>query len=152
MELESLKELREYTWHERFAELADKIQDEVDERYMPLPLDRKGEPWHLGDEFPFMDAGGKKHVCTVSGIGDGEVFFYYDEHADSSKHRHYRASVIAHCRPRTVEDVFEDFLRYAVEPVSKGNRDISLSDVHFCVDKEKMREFAAELQMRGDAL
>jgi hypothetical protein len=146
MELESLKELREYTWHERFAELADKIQDEVDERYMPLPLDRKGEPWHLGDEFPFMDAGGKKHVCTVSGIGDGEVFFYYDEHADSSKHRHYRASVIAHCRPRTVEDVlwecskeYVDWLEYS-GPVGDCQ---TLNEI--------FAKYAAELQMReGD--
>jgi len=138
MELESLKELREYTWHERFAELADKIQDEVDERYMPLPLDRKGEPWHLGDEFPFMDAGGKKHVCTVSGIGDGEVFFYYDEHADSSKHRHYRASVIAHCRPRTVEDVLDEF---ANEVVCQGHQ-------AGLVIPELIAKYAAELQMR----
>lgn len=99
----------------KVEKLADEIKAEIAERFAALPVDREGEPWRIGDKFPFADAGGKKHVCTVSGVGIGEVFFYYDEHSGSSKHRHLRADKLAHEKPpRTLEDVLRDVWKEAL--------------------------------------
>lgn len=91
-------------------EYADEIEREIAERYMPLPVDRKNEPWRIGDKFAFSDGSGRKRICTVSGVSENEVFFYYDEHSESTKHRHFEASVLAHAKPRIIEDVLEEFL------------------------------------------
>lgn len=103
---ERYTEPRAYPW---VSEMLRDIQDEVDSRYMELPVDRNGEPWNIGDKFAFSGADGRKHICTVSGVSDNEVFFYYDEHSSSTKHRHFTASAIAHVNPRTVEDVLVEF-------------------------------------------
>ena len=91
-------------------EIADEIEAEIAERYMLLPVDKSGETWHIGDKFAFAGADGRKHICTVSGVSDCEVFFYYDEHSSSTKHRHFTARAIAHVKPRTLEDVLEDYV------------------------------------------
>ena len=49
--LKSIKKLRDGTYNATEAELADEIQAEVDNCYLPLPLFEDGEPAHLGDEF-----------------------------------------------------------------------------------------------------
>ena len=120
-ELKSIEKLRDrdfkpgYHGEPTLEMIADEIQAEIDSRYMLLPVDRKGETWRIGDTFTFGDDGGKLHTCTVSGIGDGELFFYYDEHASSSKHRHFNASKLQHSKPRTVEDVLRDALNMHYE-------------------------------------
>jgi len=119
----------------RVRRLLKAVQGEVDSRYMELPSDARNEPWRIGDKFGFAGADGRKHVCTVSGIGDGEVFFYYDEHSDSTKHRHFNAKAIHHVKQRTVEDVLREFA-YKV-------CDLNVSD-------DAIAAYAAELQMREE--
>lgn len=96
---------------DEFMEIADEIEREIAERYMLRPVDRKGEPWHLGDMFAFEDGNGRKRTCTVSGLGDGEVFFFYDQHRDSAKQRHFNAKKLIHVKQRTIEDVLRELLR-----------------------------------------
>lgn len=90
--------------------VCDEIEREIAEHYMLLPVDRSGETWHIGDKFAFAGADGRKHICTVSGVSDCEVFFYYDEHSSSTKHRHFTTRAIAHVKPRTLEDVLCDMI------------------------------------------
>lgn len=97
----------------RLAELAHEnaeLKCEIAERYMELPVDRKNEPWHIGDKFAFGDGSGRKRICTVSGVSENEVFFYYDNNPDSTKHRHFNARALLCCKQRTIEDVLEEFL------------------------------------------
>lgn len=113
--MESLDKLREWLPNSlmlRTCEAAcraylDEIEREIEEKYMEMPVDRDGVSWHIGDKFPLSGVDGKKHICTVSGVNDGEVFFYYDEHASSTKHRHFIANVLVHDKPRTIEDVLQ---------------------------------------------
>ena len=72
------------------------LEREIAEKHMELPVDRNGEAWRIGDRFAFAGGDGRKHICTVSGVSDREVFFYYDEHSSSTKHRHFTARAIAH--------------------------------------------------------
>lgn len=94
---------------------------EVENGYMKLPVDRNGEAWRIGDKFAFAGADGRKHICTVSGVSDCEVFFYYDEHSSSTKHRHFTARAIAHVKPRTIEDVLDEFLHTAADACAETN-------------------------------
>lgn len=97
----------------RIADLAaenERLKREIAERYMLLSVDRKNEPWHIGDKFAFGDGSGSKRICTVSGVSENEVFFYYDNHSDATKHRHFAAQALLRYKPRTIEDVLESFI------------------------------------------
>ena len=118
-EIKALEKLRklticdkgeEYTAYLDAGDIADEIEAEIAERFMGLPVDRSDNPWHIGDKFPLGDMDGGGHVCTVSGVSADEVFFYYDEHSSSSKHRHFKADKLVHYRPRTLEDVLREML------------------------------------------
>lgn len=83
--LKSLEKLREYTFiGHGCTELADEIQAEVDEKYiprdqaLPLPLFEDGEPANFGDEYLGNDGIVRKitsihiyadHLCRVYGGG-----------------------------------------------------------------------------------
>lgn len=116
--MESIEKLRLYFEHkglddfrDELDDIADEIEREIAERYMKLPVDRKNEPWRIGDKFSFVDASGKQHICTVSGVSECEVFFYYDEHQDSTKHRHFKASSLVHVKPDPVKELLEKLVR-----------------------------------------
>lgn len=91
--------------------LADAIEQEVAERYVPLPTDADGVPIHLGDvmEFSHFDI---KHpvVRTVDGIGK-DVFFAwcgergYQQH-DAKRYRHHQ--------PDSWERIIEDAVKMGV--------------------------------------
>lgn len=136
-EIKALEKLREHgekvksscftcVYCDAVLSLADEIEAEIAEGYMEQPVDRNGEPWHIGDKFAFTGADGRKHICTVSGVSDCEVFFYYDEHSSSTKHRHFTARAIAHVKPRTLEDVLMDagVSRAAISDVAAEIREL----------------------------
>lgn len=141
--MDSLDKLRAYEDVDRFesmepwdvAHIADEIEREIAESYMELPVDRKNEPWHIGDKFSFADAGGNKHICTVSGISVSEVFFYYDEHHDSTKHRHFKADVLVHVKPDTLKELLDD--------VSKGI---------ICYPRERVTGYLEDNHSIGEAV
>ena len=114
--------------------IADCIKDEVDEKYMPLPLDADGVPIHIGDEMVQND----KRIGRVTAVG-----FHAEPRVWVLPHGCYVSIVymargIVHYKPRTVEDVLGDVAReiYA----DAGNE---IRDMDFIIAK-----YAAELQMR----
>lgn len=97
-----LDELRKYG-HECCARIDDAIEEHVArieqaiaDRYMELPLDADGVPWHIGDA---VDGHG-----TVQSMGlncYGWHFVGVENAIDPAIHRHVK--------PDTIEDVLADF-------------------------------------------
>lgn len=113
MKLESLEKLRKYELFDRGIqvsaympsdELADEIQAEVDERYMPLPLDADGVPIRPGDQ---MTDGSQR--ADGRGLAKWDVVSvneraFFDMSGGAHVPIEHR-----HVKPRTVEDVLHDF-------------------------------------------
>lgn len=87
--------------------IADEIEAEISERYMPLPLDADGVTIHIGDmlENKFSDYGclavhGYTETCALCHkVPPADLETYYVEFTNAH-----------HVKPRTIEDVLEDFL------------------------------------------
>ena len=81
--------------------LADRIESEISERYMELPVDADGAPIKLGDVLGFR---GLKVKCAA--VSQERVYYWNDfgywtwENADECRHD----------KPRTVEDVLLDLV------------------------------------------
>lgn len=88
--------------------LADKIETEVAERYMPRsevsecymprPVDADGVPLHIGDSIEYPN-GGRDVVRFITVNANAPIF----------NERGWIASKCRHVKPRTVEDVLADF-------------------------------------------
>ena len=132
--LESLSALWELAGHSKTSikqddvlNFCERIKQEVDERYMLLPVDADGVPIQVGDELHGEHA---KPIRRVIAVGNGEYI------CDCQVVRH--ANLYHHVKPRTVEDVLHELLddvKYEA-PEYRANEAIS--------------HYAAELQMRGD--
>lgn len=85
--------------------LADEIEREVAERFMPLPCDGNGEPIHMGDVLVPKDYGTRRR--EVIGVNCKEFFFLDDEEGRIKKNR---AHCWKHLEPRTLEDVLSEML------------------------------------------
>ena len=146
MTLESIEKLRKWTKDlfysievkEEFDSLCDEIQAEIDSRYMLLPVDADGVPWHIGD---VTENGNTVNAIAFDRIGAHFLNTLND--IDPSIH--------THGKPRTVEDVLHDFLSDAVGILSnKQNADWdSVGELSFEVCTDKMKKYAAELRMAG---
>lgn len=147
--LESIEKLRGYAPNhpELYAvcnAAADAIEAEIAERYMELPVDADGVPIHEDDAIQFVNeqggTGAKVEVCAIS-----KHYAYYGE----GKH-FYKASMCRHVKPRTVEDVLEEFAHKAVRIGMVGGVP---SDAEIYADKDAIAEYAAEIRelMDGDA-
>lgn len=145
MTLESIEKLRNWmpisvisdTAMNIGREYADAIQVEVDEKYMELPVDADGVPIRIFDEVTGgMGDSGK--VVRLELWNDGWVVVYK---VAAGRTTRYSPDAVSHVKPRTVEDVLNDF---ASEAYDVDGRD----------DEEwlpLLAKYAAELQMRGDA-
>ena len=115
MTLESIEKLREQpTWSLGIAQhFADEIQAEIDSRYMELPLDADGVPIRVGDylhsdetrcDFPC-----RGYNMWLDGANEKwwTVECCYDKHSGTSEY--VSAKSCRHVKPRTVEDVLEEF-------------------------------------------
>lgn len=80
----------------RANELADEIEREIAERYVELPVDMDGVPWHIGD---VVDGHGMVRSLDLN--CHGWSFFGMENAIDPAIHRH--------AKPRTVEDVLREF-------------------------------------------
>ena len=80
---------------EAFRDLADEIEREVAEKYMELPVDADGVPWHVGE---VTENGNRINAMTVDRVGWHFTDTLND--IDPSIHTHYR--------PRNIEDVLRD--------------------------------------------
>lgn len=75
--------------------MADAIEREVAERFVELPVDADGVPWHIGD---MVEGHGKVHSMDLN--RHGWAFFGMENAIDPAIHRH--------AKPRTVVDVLLD--------------------------------------------
>ena len=135
--MESLEKLRDenyipgYRGNKTLEMIADAIQAEVDERFMPLPLDADGVPIRVG-EIVESDIFG---LIEVDGFVHGAVAFWsYDP--QPARIATCPSGLCCHVKPRTVEDVLREFA-YKV-------CDLNVSD-------DAIAKYAAELQMKDGA-
>lgn len=122
--------------------LPDEIQAEVDERYMPLPVDADGVPIHVGD---VLENGEYKGAVTDMSW-DGRFWHIY--HGSIA----IAPCDYTHVKPHTLEDVIYDIAINSVQleryengiPVVGVNKDQLRDEIETHVDE--IREL-----MRGDA-
>ena len=121
-------------WNRAVLATIEKIEQEVSERYMELPVDADGEAIHVGDVMEWPTTG---ETFEVVSIGDGTLFYIEDgnELADwtgASTKRHYHAP--------TVEDVLRDMLdSLDLDPTSHVDTGAVIA------------EYAEKLRLAGDA-
>lgn len=111
--IKALEDLRVYAngWRNGFGghpsdveTLADRIEREVSQRFIPLPCDEDGVLIHVGDVVQGLgDAGPVQHIELWD---DGWVVVF--EFAPGQFTR-YSGDAVRHVKPRTVEDVLADF-------------------------------------------
>ena len=82
--------------------IADEIEREIQERYLLLPVDADGVPIHVGDK---LDWCGEKII--VRGVCKDSVWFEPD--SNDQEWRCIWANTCRHVKPRTLEDVLEEF-------------------------------------------
>lgn len=128
--LESIDKLRDYIstnqrvrgWKDNLSDIADEIECEISERYMPLPVDADGVPTHMGDtvEGELPDNTTVKGVVTTYHIHDnGEpdtVYIKVDCGGGAWTIKELKVKHCHHVKPRTVEDVLTDFAAKIHEP------------------------------------
>ena len=146
---ESIEKLREWrrnsTWsdgnlhivgdtlHEtlKFDELIDEIEREIDERFMELPVDADGVPIHMGDTLQLGDTRGEVvalNYCPNNGK------LPWEWQCDTGNW--YNTAFARHVKPRTVEDVLEEFLHASADVCAEAN----------CELEEQIAKYADELR------
>ena len=133
-------ELREYVRHYSVAgsskdktltAIADRIEAELAERYMELPVDADGVPIHVGDElegYGYPSGGAYCKAVMGWGVMAGEREQPYRNWLMWS------ADALRHYTPPTVEDVLEEFAQMYIA----------------CNDKGTIAEYAAKLRLAGE--
>lgn len=140
-EIKAMEELREKIrldvnnpWSDLQGDLlslCDKVEREIAERYMELPLDADGTPIHVGDKMQYH--GGEPFtVCAVApgvihtwvAVKLGERMTTYD----------YKPSQCTHYKPRTIEDVLREYalemnLTYETGEIGGEERAEALDDL-----------------------
>ena len=104
--LESIKPLRDKSYIPGFRGaptlemVVDDIEKEISERYVLLPVDADGIPWHIGD-------------VTENGNTINAICF--DRHGChfSNTRNDIDPSIHRHAKPKTLEDVLHDFANEA---------------------------------------
>ena len=121
-ELQRIADEIEAEWQDSY----DAMCLEIERGYMKLPVDADGVPIHIGDKIRWADKG----PFEVCGVNEDYAWFYGSDKAAS-------ANVCHHAKPRTLEDVLDDYAK----DVYKHGRDVN--------DVEK---YAAEIRelMGGD--
>ena len=120
-------------WNRAVLATVEKIEKEVSERFMELPLDADGVPVRVGDVMEWPTTG---ETFEVVSVGDGTLFYIGDgnELADWTG-----ASTKRHHHEPTVEDVLREFYVLAVRGKEAHAED---------VDEGVLAEYAQRLQLR----
>lgn len=136
--------------------LIDEIESEIAEKYIELPVDADGVPIHVGDVLEYDygdDLRGTRMVCALIYDGtrtkefDGGIWdFEFDGDDGGSRNVNCMSDFYEcnrHVKPRTVEDVLEEFLRTAADACAETN----------CKLEEQIARYANELRelLGGDA-
>lgn len=122
--LDKLRKYAEVHWEpwdasrERLNESLDKIEQEIAERYIELPVDVDGVPIHIGDTLE--GAPGSKWDGERFEVGGIELTAYGWEVCDVETCDSIAAGQTRHVNPRTIEDAIADALRdYAITDMSR---------------------------------
>ena len=94
------------SWHRAFDKACDEIEREIAERYMERPVDANGVPIRCGDvvDGGMGDSGKVQHIELWP---DGFVIVYECRPGTFTR---YAPDAVRHVKPRTIEDVLEDFI------------------------------------------
>lgn len=111
----------------RAEEIADEIEREIAERYMELPKDADGVPVRIGDKMTNINKPSDEY--TVTSITESGCRVYGDC-------AFIKTSQLRHIKPRTVEDVLEEFLRASADVCAEAN----------CELEEQIARYADELR------
>lgn len=132
MSLKALDELRELIGQSRneyiqgnvsynvgFNDIADRIEAELSERYMKLPVDADGVPIHVGDTLEHVP-GGWAFTADMLEIDR------WGNHARMNGQSRIPCECCRHVKPRTIEDVLLDagVSRACVEDVAAELREL----------------------------
>lgn len=121
--------------------IADNIEAEIAEHYMPLPVDGNGEPIHVGDSLVPKDYGNT--VREVIGVNCKEFFFLDDEEGRIKKNRAY---CWKHWKPRTLEDVLRDVVTLCANTWKDEKSAFRYYDVGNVMESGNIADFAAEIR------
>lgn len=108
--IKALEDLRVYAngWRNGFGghpsdveTLADRIEREIAERFMPLPCDADGVPIHTGDLM--------ERCCAEDTERFTAWFFAANGDALDDETLFFKPSECRHYKPRTIEDVLREF-------------------------------------------
>lgn len=126
--------------------IAERIEQEVSERFMELPLDADGVPIRVGDVMEFSSFEIEKPVTRmVDGIGQGVFFAWcgergYQQH-EAKRYRHHHAP--------TVEDVLRDVVTLCHNTWKEGSA-FEFYDVDDVMKSGNIADFADKLRLAGD--
>ena len=118
-------------WNRAVLATVEKIEKEVAERYMELPLDADGVPIRVGDVL--TDVEYKFKVFELAAFGDGS---WSIRNEDGNA---WAACDVTHHHTPTVEDVLREFALAVCK------------DDALTIRKDVVDEYAAKLQLREDA-
>lgn len=88
--------------------MCDKVEREVSERYIPLPVDMDGVPIHYGDSLSYCGEHGGTVTCKVSNMEYRERSYGEADWLVNAAGWVFPGDT-AHVNPRTIEDVLTDF-------------------------------------------
>ena len=138
MTLESIEKLREFKLIGKqgvfcdSAWIADEIQAEIESRYKRLPVDADGVPIRFGDTVREVDDCVPMKVMSLT---------FYEDCVDVNTCG-MNPKLLVHVKPRTVEDVLEEFV---------DDRDWEESpDSYKNIKRRLIAKYAAELRMADD--
>ena len=113
--------------------MLDRLESEIAERFMELPVDAEGEPWHIGD---VTENGNRVNAITFDRFGahfSGTV-----NDVDPSIHVHFK--------PRTLEDVLRDVVTLCANTWKDEKSAFRYYDVDNVMDSGNIADFAAEIR------
>ena len=93
--------------------IADEIQAEVDSRFIELPLDADGVPIRVGDTVEWLIKNGEYEVAAVGELVALKI--------NDSGCVAIAPNMLRHVKPRTLEEVLEDYADKHYKLVRNGN-------------------------------
>lgn len=97
------------SWYKAFDAVCDGIEREIAERYMELPVDADGVPIRVGDLIEFGKKGERLEVTHFGWTSHGDPTVAY-RRPNGTLDCSCIGDECRHVKPRTVEDVLEDFI------------------------------------------
>ena len=150
MKIKSIEKLRELVDKSRdeyangrvsyvcgFSDIADEIEAEIAEKFVALPTDEEDDVLRIGDELKCQG----KSILLNSLSWDGRRWYAMETVASSGW---YPVHLCRHVKPRTIENVLEEFAHVGIRIAAKGG--IAVNDVNYYADKNAIAKYADEIR------